>query len=41
MVTLWEFANDAPRFDPALLVGVELGYHLESEKYKLAQRAVA
>ncbi len=38
---LWAFSNDCPRFDPALLVGVELGYHLESEKYKLAQRAVA
>ena len=39
--SLWAFANDTPRFDPALLVGVELGYHLESEKYNLSKRAVA
>lgn len=39
--SLWAFANDAPRFDPALLVGVEFGYHLEAEKYNLANRAVA
>ena len=39
--SLWAFADDAPRFDPALLVGVELGYHLESEKYNLANRAAA
>ena len=39
--SLWEFANDSPRFDPALLAGVELGYHLESEKYNLSKKAAA
>lgn len=39
--SLWAFANDAPRFDSGLLVGVELGYHLESEKYNLSNKAAA
>ncbi|MEI6147357.1 MAG: hypothetical protein WCP66_13140 [Methylococcales bacterium] len=37
--SLWEFANDAPRFDPALLVGIELGYYLVSAEYQLAQKS--
>ncbi len=39
--SLWAFTNDAPRFDLALIEGIDLGYYLESEKYNLAQRAVA
>ena len=39
--SLWAFSNDCPRFDSALLVGVELGYHLEIEKYNLSNRAAA
>ena len=38
---LWAFSNDCPRFDSALLAGVELGYYLESAEYQLAQRAAA
>jgi hypothetical protein len=39
--SLWTFTNDAPRFDLALIEGIDLGYYLESEKYNLAQRAAA
>jgi hypothetical protein len=39
--SLWAFTNDAPRFDLALIEDIDLGYYLESEKYKLANRAAA
>jgi hypothetical protein len=39
--SLWAFTNDAPRFNLALIEGIDLGYYLESEKYNLANRAAA
>ena len=38
---LWALTNDAPRFDLALIEGIDLGYYLESAEYQLAQRAAA
>lgn len=37
--SLWAFANDIPRFNSSLLVGIELGHYLVSAEYQLAQKS--